>query len=304
MERRRGFSSYGLRPALYPVVQQKLARSFSRRLQFVVMRRLLLRLARSEKLRKTIKFLRLHRLANAWLRQFPVVKTLPRSGIRYRARRLESLELAVEMFDRAELYSVSGLPADIRTFADLGCNVGYFTCWLCDRLNNRSLKGIMVDANVEAVTDAKWHVAANHLDNVHVLHGLAGTAGGSDGQAAFFLHASNVCSSATPPDETVDRKDTWTRVEVPCVNIEKSWQSFFGDAPCDLLKVDIEGSEMDFFRNEPLFLQRAGAILLEWHKWQVTLADIEALLAKHGFLLKEIFHESADLGTALFVRKP
>jgi hypothetical protein len=37
-------------------------------------------------------------LGNWWLRHFPVVKTLPDSNIRYRARRLESLGLSVEMF--------------------------------------------------------------------------------------------------------------------------------------------------------------------------------------------------------------
>ena len=70
--------------------------------------------------------MRLHLLANWWLLLFPVVKTLPGSGIRYRARRVESLGLSVEMFDKDALYATSDLPANIRTFADLGCNADYF----------------------------------------------------------------------------------------------------------------------------------------------------------------------------------
>jgi hypothetical protein len=43
------------------------------------------------------------------LRRFPVVKTLPGSGMRYRARRVESLALSVEMFDKGTLYSTSNM---------------------------------------------------------------------------------------------------------------------------------------------------------------------------------------------------
>jgi FkbM family methyltransferase len=265
------------------------------------MRKLILRLAGSETLRKTVKFFRLHLLVNWWLGCFPVMKTLPASGIRYRARRLESLGLSMEMFDKDELYSTSDLPADIRTFADLGCNVGYCTCWLCDRLNNRQMQGLMVDGNAEAVEDAKWHVKTNNLANVHVLHGLVGMEN-RGGQASFFLHASNVCSTATPPDSALNAANTWKRVQVPCVNLEENWQLHFGNTRCDLLKVDIEGSEMDFFRNEPSFLKRARAILIEWHKWRVTFAEVEAFLSEQGFVLKKILHEDGGLGTALFIR--
>lgn len=266
-----------------------------------LMRELILRLAGSETLRKTVKFFRLHLLANWWLHCFPVVKSLPASGIRYRARRVESLGLSVEMFDKSELYSISDLPGDIRSFADLGCNVGYFTCWLCDRMNSRQMQGLMVDANAEAVEDAKWHVKANNLANVHVLHGLLG-AENRGGTAGFFLHVSNVCSTAAPPGAALTKANTWKRVQVPCVNLDENWQSSFGEMPCDLLKVDIEGSEMDFFHNEPLFLQRTKAILIEWHKWRVTLAEVEAFLSEQGFVLKKILHEGDGLGTALFVR--
>lgn len=283
------------------ILRFKLARVSCFGLEFSFMRKLILRLAGSEMLRKTVKFLRLHLLANWWLHCFPVVKVLPASGIRYRARRVESLGLSVEMFDVSYLYSLSDLRSNISTFADLGCNVGYFTCWLCDRLNSRQVKGLMVDGNAEAIEDAQWHVKVNNLRDVHVLHGLVGVESKS-GHANFFLHASNVCSTAAPSDKELEKSNTWTRVQVPCVNLEDNWQSHFGNRPCDLLKMDIEGSEMDFFRNEPLFLQRTKAILIEWHKCRVTFPELEALLSERGFMLKKILYECDAAGTALFVR--
>jgi hypothetical protein len=66
------------------------------------------------------------------------------------------------------------------------------------------------------------------------------------------------------------------------------------------LKVDIEGSEMDFLKVEQQFLGLVDAILLEWHKWRVKLPEVEALLSASGFKLDEIFDENDLAGTCLF----
>jgi FkbM family methyltransferase len=190
----------------------------------------------------------------------------------------------------------------VRTFADLGCNVGYFTCWLCHQLQSTQLKGLMVDAHADVIEDARWHVAANNLCNVQVLLGLVGTRG-SGGQAGFFIHASSVVSTATPPDISLNEANTWTHIQVPCISIEENWRKHFGNEPCDLLKIDIEGSEMDFLLNETGFLQRVQAILIEWHKWRVSLGEIEKFLSEQDFFLKSVLHENAGLGTAIFARR-
>lgn len=266
------------------------------------MRRLIFRLIGSKKVRTAIKRLHLHSLGNWWLHRFPVVKTLPGTGIRYRARRVESLALASEMFDDGTVYTTSNLPANIRTFADLGCNVGYFTCWLCHQLHSTQLKGLMVDANAEAVEDARWQIAANNLRDVRALHGLVGT-NGNGGQASFFMHAANVCSTAVPSAASLSEANTWTRVQVPCVSVEENWRTHFGDEPCDLLKVDIEGSEMDFFRKETEFLKRVRTIVVEWHKWRVSLAEMEEFLAGQSFPAKSVLCDQPQYGIAVFSRK-
>jgi len=265
------------------------------------MRKLILELTRSPVVRKTATALGLHSAVNWWLGHFPVVKTLRGSGIRYRARRIESLALSVEMFDECVLYAASGLPLHIRSFADLGCNVGYFTCWLCHHAKNRQLKGLMVDANVEAIEEARWHVKINGFQNVRVLCGVVG-AGIQQPEVDFFLHRSNVCSSAVPPDGAKGLSVVWKRVKVPQVCVEENWRKYFGDEPCDVLKVDIEGSEMDFFRAELAFLRRVHTILLEWHKWRVTTDEVKTFLTSNGFSLKAVLHEGPDLGTGIFVR--
>jgi FkbM family methyltransferase len=260
------------------------------------MRKLVLKMTHSAFIRGVVKTLRLQVLVNWWLHKFPVVKTLP-SGIQYRARRVESLALSAEMFDENTLYSVTDAP--IQSFADLGCNVGYFTCWLCDRLKNTQLKGLMVDANPEAVEDAQWHITQNKLKDVYALQGLAGLPNKKNG-VDFFLHTSNVCSTATP-EEGVSA-NSWTRIQVPCLDIEENWNKRFGNTPCDLLKLDIEGSEVDFFKNEPQFMGRVKTLVIEWHKAKVTLDEVVRLLSGLGMSMKTILHEDAAAGTAIFVK--
>src|SRR5688572_25285702 len=106
------------------------------------MRKLISWLARSGSARGIVRALRLHRVANAWLSRFPLVKRLPGSEVIYRATRVESIPLAQEMFEKGALYDAALLPDGFTTFADLGCNVGYFTCWLAHLASGRKLKGL------------------------------------------------------------------------------------------------------------------------------------------------------------------
>jgi len=267
------------------------------------MRHLISSLSRSALLRRGVQILRLHKLGNWWLRRFPLVKKLPGSGVIYRATRLESIPLAVEMFEKAALYDASLLPKNFTTFADLGCNVGYFTCWLAHLAQGRKLKGLMLDANPDAVQEAQWQAQANGLADVFGLHGILGEASPS-GAVDFYLYESNICSTSQLPDiEKMGLKGKWTKISVPCLNLEKAWRQRFADTRCDVLKIDIEGSEMNFLRAEESFLRQVDSILIEWHKWRVSLEDITKFLSNNDFAFVKTIEENEQMGTAFFVRK-
>ena len=209
------------------------------------MRKMISWLSQSAALRRAVQVLRIHRLANGWLARFPWQKRLPDSGIVYRATRIESIPLAQEMFDKGVLYDANLLPKGFTTFADLGCNVGYFTCWLAHLASGRKLKGLMLDANPDAVAEARWHAQANGMSEVFGIHGIAGEGKPGD-HAEFFLYESNICSTSNLPDTTkMELKGRWETIRVPCVSIEDHWRKHFDEARCNVLKIDIEGSEMN-----------------------------------------------------------
>jgi FkbM family methyltransferase len=261
------------------------------------------KLSRSATARRAVQVLRLHKLANFGLRHFPRIKKLPGSGVTYRATRLESIPLANEMFEKGTLYDASLLPENFSTFADLGCNVGYFTCWLAHLAQGRKLRGLMLDANPDAVGEAAWHAKANAMPEVFAINGIAGE--GAPGQSAeFFLYESNICSTSHLTEEARrELKGKWTKISVPCVSIGQLWRDKFGDTRCHLLKIDIEGSELNFLRNEAGFLAQVDAILVEWHTWGATLPQIQELLAEHGFVYVKTIEESEKMGTAYFRHK-
>jgi FkbM family methyltransferase len=260
------------------------------------MRRLLASISRSGLVRSVARGLKLHRLANWWLGKFPVRKELP-GGIVYRATRVESIPLGVEMFDKSSLYDVSLFPPCFTNFIDLGCNVGYFTCLLASMAQGRKLNGLMLDANPHAVREAQWHADANELGKVIGIHGIVGEGKFGD-LAKFYLYESNICSTSHMSETGLPGK--WEEIRVPCVCIEEQWEKNFPGQRCHLLKIDVEGSEMNFLKAEKSFLASVDAILLEWHKWGTSLDALNDFLKVEGFKLVKVLEETETMGTAYF----
>ncbi|MGA3265425.1 MAG: FkbM family methyltransferase [Verrucomicrobiota bacterium] len=266
------------------------------------MRRLITTLSRSAAARRGAQIFRLHKLANWWLRRFPLVKRLPGSGVVYRATRLESIPLANEMFEKGNLYDAALLPENFTTFADLGCNVGYFTCWLAHLARGRKLRGLMLDANPDTVREAQWHAEANQMTEVFAINGIVGE-GSTGGSAEFFLYESNICSTSRLTEAMKrELKGKWTKISVPCVSIEANWRQHFGETRCHLLKIDVEGSEMNFLRAEQSFLRLVDSVLIEWHAWGATFEEIRKFLTEGGFSYIKTVEESGNMGTAFFSR--
>ena len=266
------------------------------------MRQLVSRLSRSSAVRTAARLFRLNRLGNAWLRTFPSIRTLPGSGITYRATRLESIPLSVEMFEKNSLYDASLLPPGFSSFIDLGCNVGYFSCWLMHLAQGRKLKGLMVDANPDALQEAKWHAKTNGMTDLHALNGIVGE-GAPGTEAEFFLYESNICSMSRVPDTAAfGLKGKWQRIKVPCLGIGAEWRKRFGLERCHLLKLDVEGSELRFLKAEGDFLQQCDSVMVEWHKWEVALVDLDHVLKTAGFSHVKTLDENETMGTAFYRR--
>lgn len=249
-----------------------------------------------------IRLLRVRQVIGWFLKRFPLEKTLPQSGVRYRRRYLETFFLADEFFTR-NAYSKVIDRTQVQTFADLGCNAGLFAALLAHETGRRDIRGLMVDANPEMVNEASWLLQVNELSKIKVLNGLVGASKTDAPSVEFYILPSNLGSSQFPVYEPgKPPKGEWTKVTVPNLDLEKTWSDAFGDARCHLLKVDIEGSEKHLFKNEAAFLRRVDRVVVEWHKWIVSREEIEKDLREAGFDLVEVLQEEETNGIAWYRR--
>jgi FkbM family methyltransferase len=258
---------------------------------------LLLRLQRNAIVNTMVKRLGIHHVADWALRSRPFSKITP-GGFRYKVRSLASAVAAKEIFETG-IYESPLRGESIRRFVDLGCNVGYFPILLAEMTRSRELEGLMIDGNRAVLDEAEEHMKMNGLDGVHAILGLAGFSDARK-EADFLVNpGSHIASTATGklnPD--VPSAGRIVKVTVPCVNVERAWKKRFGDAPIDLLKVDIEGMELELFRNAPGLLAGASRLLFEWHKWQVSIADCAGELAAAGFAKPVTIWEDQQHGMA------
>jgi FkbM family methyltransferase len=249
-----------------------------------------------------IRLLRVRQVVGFFLKLVPLVKTLPGSGVKYRRRYLETFFLADEFFTR-NAYSKVIDPKATRTFVDLGCNAGLFAALLAHETGRRDLKGLMIDANPEMVEESSWLLKTNQLTGIKVLHGLVGASKAGTDKAEFFILPSNLGSSQFPVYEPgKPPKGDWTKVTVSNIDLEQAWVAHVGDVRCDLLKVDIEGSEKHLFRNEAAFMRRVDRVVLEWHKWIVSRGEVEQDLHAAGLKLVEVLQEEETSGIAWYQR--
>lgn len=251
---------------------------------------------------RAIAVLRLQALAKAGLSLRPIRRRLPKLGIEYRIQHLESVLLADEIF-RHEVYKAAFDGRDVRTFIDLGSNVGYFPCYAAERAGSKDLIGLVVDANESMAKESRWHVEHNGLTGSKVHHGLVGYPKGTK-EATFYLNASNVASSAQPIENpNVPAKGKTVKVVVPTIDLLDAWKAHAGDRRIDLLKVDVEGFEAQVLKTIPEILDLSESVVIEWHRWVATKEEIEGILRAHGLHLSHVVSEDIHAGVGVFRRQ-
>ena len=245
-----------------------------------------------------------YKLANLVLGKFPITKTLGESTIKVRIDTVAGFALAEEMLGQSGyLAALEGF--QIKTFVDLGCNVGWFPCLLSAMQGDRSILGLMVDGDPKMVESSRWHLDKNSLKNCEVLHGAAGCNEGLS-EVTFHINPSNTQSSlrAFGDEHPFPVKGKVRDVTVPCIGVASEWRKRHGNGVIDCLKIDIEGAELDFLRAEMEFIaKQVRRIVCEWHEWHVSLDEITRHLEANGFRLHSIVEEDEKGGVVVFDNK-
>jgi FkbM family methyltransferase len=247
------------------------------------------------------RHLRIREWLNSALALRPILRTLPESGVRYSVETFETFAVERTYFGNPvmmELFA-KNLP---KTFIDLGCNSGIFPCFLSHVAQGRAPRGLCIDANAQQVDLARKNVTLNGWPDVHIFCGLVGNATGKAGEAEFFLAPTSLGSSQFAYEETESGYPlAWKRTVVPTLLVEPTWTRLFGESlRCNCLKIDIEGSEMNFLRQETGLLARVDTVLLEWHIWATTRDEVVHFLENCHFRLDQTIENEPRHGLLFF----
>jgi FkbM family methyltransferase len=208
--------------------------------------------------------------------------------------------MADEIFKR-EVYRDPFDGRDVKTFVDLGSNVGYFTCYAMDRIGRRDAVGLAVDANPKMADETKFHIESNGWQNVKGLWSVVGFPLEVK-DAPFFLNPSNISGSATTLNPNIPAKGAQTEITVPTVDLNKAWRDHAGDKPVDVMKVDVEGFEVKVLDTIPELLKRTNTVVLEWHKWITPRDPVDDVLGRAGLRFVKTVTEDPHCGVAFYER--
>jgi len=250
-----------------------------------------------------VESMRVFPIAGYILRRLPLTRRFKRGRLTYRITSLDQFSIAYEIFVH-ESYKPALTSYRVETFIDLGCNAGWFALWLDMVQPSTTRLGLLVEANPRMASEAAWHLKRNGLERWTVKQGAVGLAPGVP-VAEFHVYPSSAASSLLPFERAhqLPVKGRAIEMAVPAISAGDEWQRLFGRIAVDLLKVDVEGKELDLFTYEASFIQqRVRRIILEWHKWTVSLADLDAQLESIGFNRRGVFDEDQLTGMALYDR--
>ena len=188
-------------------------------------------------------------------------------------------------------HALSG-PEDSRLFTvlDLGANVGYFAFRLLDLLGPNRLDITMVEGSPKTFADLTARFEAAEIQPAHktLILGLAGERNGT----AFIRESAIHVKSTLMHDATA--KGT----EVRFADLDEAMRN---KAQIDLLKCDIEGSELMFIRNYPDLLRKVRTAVFELHHEQCDTKEAARILSELGFCETPL-RDCGTFSVSLFTR--
>ncbi len=154
-------------------------------------------------------------------------------------------------------------PAYTYHFLDLGSNVGFFTLRCADFLMSQknlyiNFKGVLVEGSLNVFKQLQSRIGSQQTlkGKLKLVYGLAGK---KDGTAKIVESVNSVTNTVNT--DNLLRKQLYGRT-VSYIDIN----TFYNDnTVIDLLKCDVEGSELDFAENYKDLLRKTRVAVFEMH---------------------------------------
>jgi FkbM family methyltransferase len=207
-----------------------------------------------------------------------------------------SLDIYMELFRERHHGKLSSfLPTNESVIIDLGANEGYYV--LKAKEFAPKSKIIAVEPNPTAFRILKKNVEANKLKNV-ILMNKAVTP--RNGKIKFEVVKGRSEVGATKVYEKFRKKGRLKKIIVDSITLESLCKKYKIDK-IDLLKIDVEGSEVDILKSSKNVLPKVERAIVEYHRAQRTKGRTIKLMINNNFKLLKI-DDQKYYGDLYFIR--
>lgn len=209
-----------------------------------------------------------------------------------------SIDIYTEIFkenDHMLVPEFSGKNAKL--IIDLGANEGYYTLKI--KQNNPKCKILAVEPNPYAFRILKKNVKSNNLKDIILVN------------KAVSAKNEEISFEIVPEVSAIGAKDIrlqkrpWLREEriqkitVEGIKLPNLCKKNSIDK-ADILKIDVEGAEMEILRTSKGFLKNIKKIVVEWHTEKLR-DEVKEFLKDNDFKL--VFEEKRQCGNLYFINK-
>ena len=209
-----------------------------------------------------------------------------------------SIDIYTEIFKENDHFLIPQFSGkDAKLAIDLGANEGYYTLKL--KQNNPKCKVIAVEPNPLAFEVLEKNVKSNKLNDVILINKAVCN---KNGKMTLEI-VENVSAIGGKDLGIMNRpwlkKEMVKKIKVDCVTLSKLLQEYRVDK-VDILKLDVEGMELEILKSSKNLLNRIHKIVVEWHSKKIR-NKLKRFLKENRFKL--LYEEKRECGDLYFVNK-
>jgi FkbM family methyltransferase len=215
------------------------------------------------------------------------------SGVKLWLRSRAEWEVFLEIFVQSEYDEAIRLALDNANgrsarIVDLGANVGFFALRCLDlsrRANALVPFEILAVEGVDRVySELVRRCGANDFSpgRASLYHGLVGKTTGQ----GFIYDTGYSCGNSVVPDGGKRSKLAFRGAHAVRAEYLDLQKAIAWDGPIDLIKCDIEGSELEFLQNYPTLIQRARYLAIEIHPLVCSIEKCRDQINHLGFRIR------------------
>ncbi len=165
-------------------------------------------------------------------------------------------------------------------FLDVGANIGVYAISAAARLGNRG-KVVAIEPHPSVSLLLKRTAKENNLTNIEILQAAAWS---SEGEVVLYEHV----FGGEPLGHSVVRQVSGSSITVPAVTVDQVVDSEDLDELA-LVKIDVEGAELEIFRGMRRTLQRFRSLTIIFESLnRENLAACTDLLREYGFSVQRL----------------